>query len=467
MTIYNLITSFDVLRCMLLLPFAGAMLVKLLKPSLSLKAGFAVLAFQLILAVFMMFELLRTEVMETNILGIGFGSDGISFVFALTSVIIGLLIFLFSGGYFAGSDNREKSRFSFWSILFVASMMGVVFSDNLISLYCFWELAGLCSWRLIGFYRKDEHLVRADNAFLITAAGAGAMFLGFAYIFLLTGTMSLSNMAGQSVPGFAFVLIFAGVIAKSATFPLHTWLPGASVAPTPVTSFLHAAVLVKIGIYGLIRIFGLTLTLPESVLWAGWLALASSFIAGFIALRENDVKKILAYSTVSQLGFMLAGILVFNEMALLGVVVFYIAHALGKGCLFLCAGNMEKVFGTRDAREMSGVMKKMPLLSYAFFFSMLSVTGIPPLPGFFGKLEVIKGMIQEGYVGFAFFAILTSVLTLLYMFRLFKMVFMGPIEPGVSAERVSGSTSMSASIFILGTVTVSLGVMWSIVYFMH
>jgi multicomponent Na+:H+ antiporter subunit D len=202
----------------------------------------------------------------------------------------------------------------------------------------------------------------------------------------------------------------------------------------------------------------MNLDVSGSVMWAGWLALFSSFAAGIIAMRETDIKKILAYSTVSQLGFMIAGLMMFNAIAVRGVLIFYVAHALGKGCLFLCAGIIERVFGTKDIREMGGLMKKMPVLTYAFLFSMLSVIGIPPLPGFFGKLEAVTGMLVNKHIFFAFFAILTSALTLAYLFRLFRQVFMGDYKE--SAEKGNaGFRTMTASVAILASISLILGIL--------
>ncbi len=398
-----------------------------------------------------------SKVVYYPIKNIFFIADPLSFIFGVTSVFIGVFIYLFATGYFAEECPLEQQKFSFWGLIFVGSMMGVVFSDNLISLYLFWELAGLCSWKLIGFYRKDEHLLKADKAFLITSAGAGFMMLGFAYIYIITGSLSILQIMNMHVPSYVFALIFLGVLTKSATLPFHTWLPDASVAPTPVTSFLHAAVLVKIGVYGLARMFGITFIVAGNVMWAGYLALFSSFAAGVIAMRETDIKRVLAFSTISQLGFMIAGLMVFNPIATRGGVIFYVAHALGKGCLFLCAGIIEKFFGTKDIRQMGGLMKKFPLLSYAFLFSMFSVAGIPPLPGFYGKLEVITGMLIKGHIFYGLFAILTSALTLLYMLRLFSYVFMGDEREVNTGGK--GITPMVVSVVLLATASLVLGVM--------
>jgi len=442
----------------LALPFLGALAVKAVAQKIALRAGFAVLLVQMFFCSALLRDVFALKHVLFNISGALFACDLFGIVFLLTSVLIGIFIYLFAMGYFVNERPAEQGKFAFWGLVFVGSMMGVVLSDNLISLYLFWELAGLCSWRLIGFHRKDDHLLKADKAFLLTSAGAGFMLLSFAYIYRYTGTMSISHMFNGTVPPFVFALFFLGVLTKSASFPFHTWLPDASVAPTPVTAFLHAAVLVKIGVYGLARVFGMNLDVSGSVMWAGWLALFSSFAAGIIAMRETDIKKILAYSTVSQLGFMIAGLMMFNAIAVRGVLIFYVAHALGKGCLFLCAGIIERVFGTKDIREMGGLMKKMPVLTYAFLFSMLSVIGIPPLPGFFGKLEAVTGMLVNKHIFFAFFAILTSALTLAYLFRLFRQVFMGDYKE--SAEKGNaGFRTMTASVAILASISLILGIL--------
>ncbi|MFN4227987.1 MAG: NADH-quinone oxidoreductase subunit L [Candidatus Ratteibacteria bacterium] len=401
----------------IILTFLFAFLIKVFKKKYSLYVAILITFLDFI------FILSLPGCLKTNFefLGISFLYDDLSFLFATTSTFVALLIFIYSLGYF--KNEKEKSFFSFWALFFLGSMLGVIFSDNLLSLYFFWEIAGLCSYRLIGTYKVSEHLLKADKAFMVTGGGAGIMFLSFAFIYSLTGTFYLSKMVGFSVPWFVFLLFFIGVITKSATFPLHIWLPEASVAPTPVTAFLHAAVLVKIGIYGLLRLFWKTLSVEGNIIWAIYLALISSLIAGFVALIEKDFKKILAYSTVSQLGFLITGVLLLNERAIRGILVFYLAHALGKCGLFLTAGVMEKVFETKDITKMGSIMKKMPQITVGYFLSMLSVIGIPPFLGFFGKLDVIAGSFENKLFLVGFLLCISSILTLLYLWRTFKFVF--------------------------------------------
>ncbi|MCD6221290.1 NADH-quinone oxidoreductase subunit L [bacterium] len=440
----------------LILPFIGALGIKTLFKKKPVETSLLFTLLQFISLIFVWNSLKNSDVISFKC-GINFFCDSLSFIFAITSVLVGIFIFLYSINYFSDESIEQKNVFSFWSLIFLGSMIGVLFSDNLISMYLFWELAALCSWRLIGFYRKDEDLVKADKAFMITSGGAGIMLLSIGMIYIRTGTLNLSGMTGISVSPIIFFLFFIGVITKSATFPFHKWLPDAGIAPTPVTSFLHAAVLVKIGIYGLARLFGLTLSISGSIFWAGWLALFSSFLAGILALCEKDIKKVLAYSTISQLGFMIAGLLVFQKTAFWGVITFYVAHAIGKGGLFMCAGILEKIFGTKDIRKMGSGMKLAPYTSFAFLFCFLSVSGAPPLLGFWGKLNIIYGILKSGRNGFAFFAILTSILTLFYLLRLFKYIFMRDIQQPITVKKEKGLKLMVISVVFLAVISLLFG----------
>lgn len=444
----------------LFLPFIGAFLRKFFPKKFSLFIATLITFIDFLLIFYFSWSFNLPEI-KFNLYGIQFLYDDISEVFSITSCFVAFLIFIYSFGYF--KEENDKDYFSFWSLIFLGSMLGVIFSDNLISLYFFWEIAGLCSYRLIGFYREKENLLKADKAFMITGGGAGIMFLSFAYIYSITGTFSLSEMKGFSISPFVFLVFFIGVITKSATFPLHTWLPDASVAPTPVTAFLHAAVLVKIGIYGLLRIFWKTLTIDGNIIWVSYFCIFSSLIAGIVALIETDFKKILAYSTVSQLGFLLIGILTFNNISIFGSIIFYIAHALGKGGLFLTAGIMEKIFKTKDITKMGGIMKKMPILTFAYLLSMFSVIGIPPFAGFFGKINIIIGILKNQSLLAGFLLIISSILTLLYLWRTFKYVFI--MENGSIGIELNykGLKVMTFSVLILGLFSFLIGFLIGII----
>jgi NADH:ubiquinone oxidoreductase subunit 5 (subunit L)/multisubunit Na+/H+ antiporter MnhA subunit len=219
------------------------------------------------------------------------------------------------------------------------------------------------------------------------------------------------------------------MFSKSATVPLHTWLPDAGVAPTTVTALLHAAVLVKIGVYAYARLFLYTFKLPGD--WPQVipiLVVISSLIAAAAATVENDFKRILAYSTVSQIGYIFLGFSVANQSGVSGSLLFILMHGLAKAGLFLCAGIVIHATHKRDIREMGGLIKTMPITAVAFLLCAFSVIGIPPFGGFFSKFLVIMGTVQAGLVWVAAVALFTAVLTMFYLLKVFSQVFLGEVK---------------------------------------
>jgi proton-translocating NADH-quinone oxidoreductase chain M len=350
--------------------------------------------------------------------------DPLSVFMAAVSSFIGFFIVVYSLGYIRREENQ--SEYYLMVVLFIGSMMGLVFSGNLIFLYLFWEIIAIACWRLIGFYREPAHVRKADKAFLLTFFGAVVMLLGFIQIYGVTNTFDITAMRGTMIPGTAVLLILFGLFSKSATVPLHTWLPDAGVAPTTVTALLHAAVLVKIGVYAFARLFIYTFRMPE-----GWqqaipiLVVFSSLVAAAAAAVETDLKRILAYSTVSQIGYIFLGFSMMNAAGVSGSLLFILMHGLAKAGLFLCAGIVIHAVHTKDIREMGGLIKTMPVTAVAFLACAFSVIGIPPFGGFFSKFLVIVGTVQAGQVWLAAAALFTAVLTMYYLFKVFSMVFLG------------------------------------------
>ena len=387
---------------------------------------------------------------KTLALGLDFVvvADALSVFMAVASSFIGALIVVYSLGYIAHEENQNE--YYFIVLLFIGAMMGLVFSANLIFMYLFWEIAAIACWRLIGFYRVRDHVLKADKAFLLTFFGAVAMLLGFILIYAQTGTFDLTAMRGTAIPGIAVLLILLGMFSKSATVPLHTWLPDAGVAPTTVTALLHAAVLVKIGVYAYARIFSYTFQLPE-----GWqqaipiLVVFSSLLAAAAAAVENDLKRILAYSTVSQIGYIFLGFAVMNPLGVSGSLLFILMHGLAKAGLFLCAGIIIHATHERDIRKLGGLIKTMPWTAVAFIFCSFSVIGIPPFGGFFSKFMVIVATVQSGRIWVAAAALFAAVLTMYYLFKVFSAVFMGEAAPA-SGHR-EGTRSM---VFVVVTLAV-------------
>jgi len=350
--------------------------------------------------------------------------DALAVFMSIVSSSIGALIVIYSLGYVSHDENQNE--YYLIVLLFIGAMMGLVYSANLIFMYLFWEIAAIACWRLIGFYRKKEFIIKADKAFLVTFFGAVVMLFGFILIFNKTGTFDITAMRGYMVPGLAVLLILIGMFSKSATVPLHTWLPDAGVAPSTVTALLHAAVLVKIGVYAFARLFCWTFTLP-----VGWqqaipiIAVVSSLVAAGAATVENDLKRILAYSTVSQIGYIFLGLSVLNPVGVSGALLFLLMHGLAKAGLFLCAGIVEHNTHKRDIRELGGLIKTMPITAVTFILCAFSVIGIPPFGGFFSKFMVIMGTVQAGKIWVAAIALFVAILTMFYLFRVFNAVFLG------------------------------------------
>ncbi|HON06096.1 MAG TPA: NADH-quinone oxidoreductase subunit L [Candidatus Ratteibacteria bacterium] len=379
--------------------------------------------------------------------------DALSIFVSLVSSFIGALIVLYSFDYIA--HEEFQTEYYTMVIFFIGSMMGLVYSGNLIFMYLFWEIAAICSWRLIGFYRLPSHVVKADKAFLITFFGAVVMLFGFIQVYGTTNTFDLTAMRSVPISSLAVFFILIGMFSKSATFPLHTWLPDAGIAPSTVTSLLHAAVLVKIGVYAYARLFCYTFNVPlEWNLIIPVLVMFSSLVSAGAALVENDIKRILALSTVSQIGYIFLGFWTRTIIGVAGGVLFILMHGLAKAGLFLCAGIIEHGTGKRDIRQLGGLFKGMPFTTISFFACILSVIGIPPFGGFFSKFMVLAGTVEAGRPGIAFMGLLIAVMTAMYLFRLFHAVFLGDKR----TEGSEGTSLMVGVVFTLAILSLLAGI---------
>lgn len=380
-------------------------------------------------------------------------ADALGVFMALTSTLIGLIIIAYSFGYIRHDDNQNE--YYFWVVLFLGAMVGLAYSLNLIFIYLFWEITAIACWRLIGFYREPHIILRADKAFLITVFGALAMLLGFVILFNDYGSFDLRALKGMAAPNLAVLLIMCGIFSKSATLPFHTWLPDAGVAPSPVTALLHAAVLVKIGVFVFARLFVGNLSLEP--IWGQILPIViavSTLVAGGAALVENDIKRIIAYSTISQLAFIFLGLFMNTRIAVAGGLLYILTHGIAKAGLFLCAGIVEHNLHTKDIREMGGLAKAMPVTVVSFAFCALSVMGIPPFAGFFSKYLVIAGAVEGGNLWIAGTFIGSAFLTVLYLIRVFAKVFLG--EPKHSGIK-EGTKGMLWAVAILAGLSLLVG----------
>lgn len=355
--------------------------------------------------------------------------DPLSAMMLFVVSFVGTLIVIYSIGYM--HDNPRFSRFFAYLSLFMFSMLLLVLADNFVLLYISWELVGLCSYLLIGFWFEKDSAARASKkAFITTRVGDVCLFLGILTFFSVTGTMELRNLNPEFLHDFvgqsslltiAALLIFGGAIGKSAQFPLHVWLPDAMEGPTPVSALIHAATMVAAGVYLVARCFGLIITFTNSLPLILGIGTLTAFLAAFMALTQTDIKRILAYSTISQLGFMIAALGLKGYSA---GTFHLMTHAFFKALLFLGAGSVIHGTGTQDIREMGGLWKKMPQTSATFLIASLAIAGVPPLAGFWSKDEILLAAYKSN--GFCFLILaLTAVMTAFYMFRLVFLTFFG------------------------------------------
>ena len=442
------------------LPFIGAFSVRLRK---YLALCFVTVSF--ISATMMLEPLLKGQTpysfnwqFQIATINISFGllADWLAVFMAMISTFVSAIILLYSFGYI--SHYKNQNEYYLMVVLFIGAMMGIVFSTSLIFLYLFWEISAICCWRLIGFFREKEFILRADKAFLVTVFGALVMLLGFIIIYQQTGTFDLTQMQGVTVSNVAVLLIMFGIFSKSATLPLHTWLPDAGVAPSSVTSLLHAAVLVKIGVYVFARLFIINFNMD--VMWhtvIPVIAGVSALVSAGAALKETNLKRIIAYSTISQLGFIFLGLSTGSKLAAAGGLLYIMMHSLAKAGLFLCAGIIEQTSKEKDITKMGGFITKMPITAIAFLTCAFSVMGIPPFGGFFSKYMVISGTVTSGHPWIAMTFVVGAILTVIYLFRVFTMVFLGQVKlPSLKKE---GSTSMLASVTILSVLSLAGGIL--------
>ena len=380
-------------------------------------------------------------------------ADMLSVFMAVISSFVSAIILIYSVDYISHYDNQTE--YYAMVVLFLGSMMGLVFSANLLWMYVFWEMTGFASWRLVGFFRSDRDVSKANKTILVTVFGALCMLIGILIIYFDKGTLDLRLLHGEPIALTAAVLILIGILAKSATLPFSTWLPDAGVAPSTVTSLLHAAVLVKIGVYAYARLFGATFVV-DPVFSQAVLIIAglSALVAAGAALIEKDIKRIIAYSTVSQIGFIFLGLASGNKTAFAGALLYILMHSVAKGGLFLCAGIVEQNTHTKDITKMGDLIKTMPWTAIAFALCSLSVMGIPPFGGFFSKFMGFKGAAQNGSSLVLMMFLAGAIMTLLYLVRLFYMIFLGEDKETNPRE---GSRVMVASVVALALIGLALG----------
>ena len=363
-----------------------------------------------------------------NSIKLGFIIDPLTITLLLLVSFLATLIIIYAHGYMHGEGGIM--RFFAEVQLFALSMLGVVIADNLLLAYVMWEVMGLCSYLLIGFwFMKPEAAAAAKKAFLTTKVGDIFLFIGILILFTQTGSFAYGDIfaaieAGQISQFWltaAALGIFGGVVGKSAQFPLHVWLPDAMAGPTPVSALIHAATMVKAGVYLVARMFPLFAVAPiatDTMLWIGGI---TALLTALLAVVQTDFKKILAYSTLSQLGFMVVALGSLNWVAAL---LHLVNHAFFKALLFLGAGSVIHGTGTNNIYEMGGVWKYQKLTAVPFLLATISISGIPPFSGFWSKDLILASALEANTAIFVLLACATF-MTAFYMFRLYYVVFTG------------------------------------------
>src|ERR671913_179257 len=387
--------------------------------------------------------------------------DGLAAVMLVVVCFVSLMIQLYSGAFM-----QDDKRFAWYYAvlnLFTASMLGLVLAPNFIELYVFWELVGLCSYLLIGhWFEKPEAAKAAQKAFIVTRIGDAALFIGIIMFWRATGTTSYEGISEAAQVGFisgsffatAVVLVFVGAIGKSAQFPLHVWLPDAMEGPTPVSALIHAATMVAAGGYPVARTYDIFVQSPAAMLVVAYIGGFTALMAATMALTKKDMKRVIAYSTVSQLGYMMLAL----GMGAFSAGIFHLYnHAFFKALLFLGAGSIIYAINSYNLTEMGGLRRRMPITFWTMVVAGLSLAGIFPLSGFWSKDAIIVSAFAEHYYVLFVMALLTVFLTAFYIFRAIFVAFMGEPRTEGARQAVESPGIMTGPMVILAFLAVVSG----------
>jgi len=365
-------------------------------------------------------------------LSFGFLLDTLTGVMLIVVSLVSFVIHLYSVGYMHG-DSRYSRYFGYLGI-FTFSMLGLILTDNLFGLYIFWELVGLSSYLLIGFWFEKKSAADAGKkAFLTTRVGDIGMFIGIMITFATIGKLGFHDVFqavangefGGTLLTVAGVCLFMGAVGKSAQFPLHVWLPDAMEGPTPVSALIHAATMVAAGVYMIGRIF--VVFTPDALMVIAYVGAFTAIFAATIAIVMNDIKRVLAYSTLSQLGFM---VMALGAGGYVAGLFHLMTHAFFKALLFLGAGSVIHSVHSQDIRDMGGLRKKMPITFWTFLAGTLAISGVPGFSGFFSKDAILAATLEKAMLNpsdflLPFLGFTAAGITAFYMFRLVFLTFFG------------------------------------------
>ena len=405
---------------------------------------------------------------ESFAFNIGFHVDALTTVMLLVITGVGFIIHVYSIGYMHGDSGY--TRYFAYLNLFVFAMLVLVLGNNYLMMFVGWEGVGLCSYLLIGFwYEKQSATDAGKKAFIVNRIGDFGFLLGMFTLFAAFGSLDFTTIFesaeagnfqqifGASTLVIATLLLFVGAVGKSAQIPLYVWLPDAMEGPTPVSALIHAATMVTAGVYMIAR-SAVLYELAETGAVVAWIGVLTAFFAATIALAQNDIKRILAYSTVSQLGYMFVGV---GVGAYASGIFHLVTHAFFKGLMFLTAGSvMHAMANELDMRKMGGLRAKMPITHWTFLVGAMAIAGVPSLSGFWSKDEILHSAWAISPVIYGI-GLITAFLTAFYMFRLIFVTFYGEsrVESGVAAHLHESPPVMWVPLAILAIPSALIGLL--------
>ena len=385
---------------------------------------------------------------------IGLRVDAVSASMLVVVTVVAACVQVYSLGYMAHEPKPALGRYFAWHSLFIVAMAGLVLAPNLLQLLAAWELVGLCSYLLIGFYWQKPSAGRAAvKAVWVTRFADIGLMSGVVLLYVRTGGFAWDEHAAAGAGALVAALLFVGVMGKSAQVPLHVWLPDAMEGPTPVSALLHAATMVAAGVYLVVRTWPIFEAAPDVLHLMAWIGGATALIAAMTATVQTDIKKVLAYSTCSQLGYMVAGL---GTGSMLGGYFHLTTHAFFKALLFLGAGSVIHAVHSNELADMGGLWKKTRVTAVLFIVGSLALAGFPGLSGFFSKDLILEELAASGHWGPLVMCLVAAALTAFYMTRVVCLAFFG--KPSAHAEHAHESPAvMLAPMVLLAALAVVAG----------
>ncbi len=394
--------------------------------------------------------------------------DGFSLFMLMAVSLVGLAVSVFSIDYM--EHYGAKANYYALYLVMIAGMNGLVLASDLFSIYLFLEVAAVASYALVAFGLEHDELEAAFKYLMLSVVASAFILISIAVIFGMTGSLDLREVAlglrdlnaGTAV-GIAAALFIMGFGLKAALIPFHAWLPDAHPsAPAPISAVLSGLLIKVSGVYALTRVFlnvfGLTPALSTVLMYLGIL---SAVVAAFLALGQKDIKRMLAYSSISQVGYIVLGIGIGTPLGIAGGLFHLFNHAIAKGLLFLTSGSIQQATGTRNLDEMGGLAKRMPVTAATNLIGSLSIAGVPPLNGFWSKLLIIMALLQAHHPVFALVAVLASVLTLWYYLIIQRKAFFGKLNEAWAAVREAPFWMSAATVF-LAALCIGIGIFFSL-----